>query len=97
MGRLSENSVLNLKNKSHAVTADLVIPEGGGQGVIIAQGGAFVGWSLYLHDGRPKYCHNFAGLRRFYVAAGVQLDAGLDDRDHLITAEERVRVATAIQ
>ena len=54
MGRLSENSVLNLKNKSHAVSAQLVIPDGGGQGVIIAQGGAFAGWSLYLHEGRPE-------------------------------------------
>ena len=41
MGRLSESSVLNVKNKSHAVTAEVVVPEGGAQGVIIAQGGAF--------------------------------------------------------
>ncbi len=38
MGRLSENSVINLKNKSHSVTAELVVPYAGGQGVIIAQG-----------------------------------------------------------
>ena len=44
MGRLSENSVLNLKNKSHSVTAEIVVPDGGGNGVIIAQGGAFAGW-----------------------------------------------------
>ena len=49
MGRLTENSVLNLKNKSHAVTAEIDVPEGGADGVIIAQGGAFAGWSLYLH------------------------------------------------
>ena len=65
MGRLSENSVLNLKNKSHAVSAQIEVPDEGGQGVIIAQGGAFAGWSLYLHEGRPKYCHNLAGLNRF--------------------------------
>ena len=53
MGRLSENSVLNLKNKSHAVTAEIGVPEGGANGVIIAQGGAFAGWALYLHDGKP--------------------------------------------
>ena len=76
MGRLSENSVLNLKNKSHAVTAQLVIPDGGGQGVIIAQGGAFAGWSLYLHEGQPKYCHNLAGLQRFYVEADTAIPAG---------------------
>ena len=76
MGRLSENSVLNLKNKSHAVTAEIVVPEGGGEGVLIAQGGAFAGWSLYLHEGRPKYCHNLAGLARLYVEADTAVEAG---------------------
>jgi hypothetical protein len=61
MGRLSENSVIDLKNKSHAVTAELIVPDGGGQGAIIAQGGAFAGWCLYLNEGKPKYCHNLAG------------------------------------
>jgi len=49
MGRLTENSVVNLKNKSHAVTAQIVVPDSGAQGVVIAQGGAFGGWSLYAH------------------------------------------------
>jgi arylsulfatase A-like enzyme len=76
MGRLSENSVLNLKNKSHAVTAEIVVPEGGGEGVLIAQGGAFAGWSLYLQDGKPKYCHNLAGLARLKVEAETAVEAG---------------------
>jgi arylsulfatase len=65
MGRLSENSVLVTKNKSHAVTAQIEVPEDRGEGVIVAQGGAYAGWSLYLHDGRPAYCYNFFGLQRF--------------------------------
>ena len=52
MGRLSENSLINTKNKSHAVTAEVVVPEAGAKGVIFAQGGAFAGWSLYANDGR---------------------------------------------
>jgi hypothetical protein len=67
MGRLSENSVLVVKNKSHAVSAQIEVPEGGGEGVLIAQGGAYGGWSLYLHEGRPAYCYNFFGLQRFKV------------------------------
>jgi arylsulfatase len=39
MGRLTEGSILNTKNKSHAVTAEVVVPESGAEGVIIAQGG----------------------------------------------------------
>src|SRR4029453_5907792 len=76
MGRLSESSVLNVKNKSHAVTAEIVIPDGGAQGVLIAQGGAFAGWSLYAKDGKPVYCYNLLGLQRFKVAGGAAIPPG---------------------
>ena len=76
MSRLSENSVLNLKNKSHSVTAEIEVPEGGATGVIVAQGGAFAGWSLYLHEGKPKYCHNLVGLIRFYVEGDSEVPPG---------------------
>ena len=76
MSRLSENSVLNMKNKSHSVTAEVNVPDGGANGVMVAQGGAFAGWSLYLHDGKPKYCHNLAGLMRFYVEGDTEVPAG---------------------
>ena len=58
MGRLSENSVLNIKNKSHSVTAEIEVPETGAEGVIIAQGGNIGGWSLYAKGGKLKYCYN---------------------------------------
>jgi arylsulfatase A-like enzyme len=67
MGRLTESSLLNTKNKSHSVTAEIVVPDAGAEGVIIAQGGAFAGWSLYTRNGRPKYCYNLLGLQRFKV------------------------------
>jgi arylsulfatase len=76
MGRLSENSVLNLKNKSHSVTAEIEVPEGGAEGVIIAQGGAFAGWSLYAKAGKPKYCHNLVGLKQFFVEGESELPSG---------------------
>ena len=76
MGRLSENSVVNIKNKSHAVTADVVIPDGGASGVLIAQGGAFGGWALYLNEGRPKYCYSLFGLKRYYAEAETAVEPG---------------------
>ncbi len=64
MGRLTEATVINIKNVSHAVAADVEIPDGGASGVIVSQGGAFGGWSLYLRDdGVPAYCYNLMGLR----------------------------------
>src|SRR5215475_8798410 len=76
MGRLTEGSVINVKNKSHAVTAEVVVPDAGGKGVIIAQGGAFGGWAVYLNDGVPTYCHNFIGLQRFRVEGEREIPPG---------------------
>ena len=76
MTGLSENIVLNIKNKSSAVTAEVVVPDGGAKGVIIAQGGAFGGWSLYVKDGRPCYCYNLFGVQRFKVEGDKPLPAG---------------------
>ncbi len=76
MGRLTEHSVLNLKNKSYSVTADVVVPEGGGNGVIVAQGGAFGGWSLYLKDGVPAHCYNLLGLQLVKAVGDGTLSAG---------------------
>jgi len=76
MGRLTESSLLNIKNKSHAVTAEVVVPGSGAEGVIIAQGGAFAGWSLYAKDGRPTYCYNLLGLQRFKIGGDAAIPPG---------------------
>src|ERR1700730_16685681 len=67
--RLSENCVLSIKNKSHSVTAEIVVPEAGAEGVIIAQGANIGGWSLYAKNGKLKYCYNVAGVNHYYVEA----------------------------
>jgi arylsulfatase len=74
--RVSENCILNMKNKSHSVTANVVVPEDGAAGVIVTQGGQVGGWSLYAHDGRLKYCYNFFGIQYFIISADKPLPAG---------------------
>ena len=76
MGRLSENSVINVKNKSHSVTAEIVVPANGAEGVIIAQGGNIGGWSLYAKGGKLKYCYNFLGIQQFYAESSSALPPG---------------------
>jgi arylsulfatase len=76
MGRLSESSILALKNKSHALTAEIEVPEGGANGVILSQGGAFGGFALYANVGRPAYCYNLFGLQRFKVYGEQAIPAG---------------------
>jgi arylsulfatase A-like enzyme len=76
MRRLTENSIVVTKNKSYAVTADIVVPEGGAEGAIVSQGGAFGGFSLYAKDGRPAYCYNLFGLQLFKVYGEDPLEPG---------------------
>jgi arylsulfatase A-like enzyme len=76
MGRLSESSVINIKNKSYSITAEVVVPESGAHGVIIAQGGRFSGWSLYAKDGKLKYCYNLLGVRLFYTESNKTVPPG---------------------
>ena len=76
MGRLSENSVLSIKNKSYSITADVDVPQSGAEGVIIAQGGNTNGWSLYAKGGKLKYCYNFFGITLSFVEATQPIPAG---------------------
>ncbi len=76
MGRLSENSIVSIKNRSYAITADLDVPKSGAEGVIIAQGGTLNGWSLYAKGGRLKYCYNFFGIEVTFVEATQPIPAG---------------------
>ena len=76
MGRLSENSVVSIKNKSFSVTADVVVPPGGAQGVIIAQGGRFGGWAVHVVDGRLRFVYNVLGLQEFATEADTAIPEG---------------------
>jgi len=76
MGRLSENSVLVMKNKSFSLTAEVEVPLKGAEGVIIHQGGAFGGMSLYAKGGKAKFAYNFFGLQTFTTEASQPIPAG---------------------
>jgi arylsulfatase A-like enzyme len=76
MTGMSENVFLTVKNKSVSITADVEIPDGGGNGAILVQGGRFGGWSLYMKDGVPAYDYNFLGLQRSSITASEPVPAG---------------------
>jgi arylsulfatase A-like enzyme len=76
MGRLSENSVVDIKNKSFAVTSELEVPADGADGVIIAQGGRFGGWSLYAKGGRAKFYYNVLGIESYGIDATAPIPTG---------------------
>ncbi len=76
MSGMLENTFINVKNQSKTITAEVEIPEGGANGVILSQGGRFGGWSLYMKDGKPIYTYNYLGLERYTVPSISALSAG---------------------
>jgi hypothetical protein len=58
---MPENAFINTKNHSFSISADVEIPEHGADGVILAQGGAHAGFSLYVKDNKPKFAYNYLG------------------------------------
>jgi len=76
MEGMMENTFINIKNKSFSITANLVIPKGGANGVILSQGGRFGGWSVYIKDGKPEFTYNFLGLERYVISSKEELVNG---------------------
>lgn len=76
MPGLHELAAPNFKNTSFTLTALIEVPLQGAEGVLVAQGGRFGGWSLYVKDGVPCYCHNLAGVERMYMRADRPLSPG---------------------
>jgi arylsulfatase len=76
MTGMLENVFINVKNKSKTVTAEIEVPAGGANGTLIAQGGRFGGWSLYVKDGVPGYDYNYLGLQRSSIAGNQPLAPG---------------------
>lgn len=76
MTGMMDNVFINVKNQSLTITADLEIPKGGAEGVILCQGGRFGNWSLYTNGGKLNYCYNWGGLKEFNITADTPLPDG---------------------
>jgi arylsulfatase len=76
MTGMMEGVFINVKNRSKTITAEIEVPEAGANGTLIAQGGRFGGWSLYVKDGVPAYDYNFLGLQRTSIAGTAKLPPG---------------------
>jgi arylsulfatase A-like enzyme len=76
MSAMMENATLDIKNRSHTISADIEVPNGGGDGVIIAQGGRFGGWTLYMKGGKLKYCYNWLDKERYTIESKDPIPEG---------------------
>jgi len=76
MTGMMEGVFINVKNRSKTLTAEIEVPPGAANGTVIAQGGRFGGWSLYVKDGVPAYDYNFLGLQHTSIAGTAKLPPG---------------------
>jgi arylsulfatase A-like enzyme len=76
MTGMMESVFINVKNRSKVLTAEIEVPAGGGNGTLLAQGGRFGGWSLYVKNGVPAYNYNFLGLQSTAITATRPLAQG---------------------
>jgi arylsulfatase A-like enzyme len=73
---ISENAFINVKNRSHAITAEIEIPKGGADGVLLCQAGRFGGWSLYVLNGKPAFTYNYLGQKETTLTGTAPLSEG---------------------
>ena len=76
MAGLPASGAPSILNKSYTITADITVPEGGGDGMINTEGGRFGGYGLYLLKGVPVFTYNALDLARFRLAGKEPLSAG---------------------
>jgi arylsulfatase len=77
-----DSAAPNILNKSYAITAEVEIPKGGAEGMIVTEGGRFGGYGLFLskgvagiRSGKPVFLYNLLNLKRT-IWSGPALDAG---------------------
>ncbi len=76
MTRIPEGSAPDLKNQSWQIEAQVKVPDGGAEGVIMTLGGRFNGIGLYFLNNKPVFCYNFLNLKRSTVEAPAELSPG---------------------
>jgi arylsulfatase len=65
MPGIPESDAPSILNKSYTITAEVEVPQGGAEGMLVTLGGRFGGYGLYLLKGRPVFLYNFLDLERF--------------------------------
>jgi arylsulfatase len=66
----------NILNKSYVITAEITVPAGGGEGMLVTDGGRFGGYGLYLLKGKPILLYNLEGVARFRWEGAQALTPG---------------------
>ena len=85
--RIPEGSAPPIYQRAHTITASVVIPETGAEGVILAEGGGSGGYTLFIQDGKAHYEYNFFGKAIYRVSSAEKLPTG--DVEIVLDYEQR--------
>jgi arylsulfatase len=76
-GEVEAANAVDVRNRSHSITADVVIPKGGAQGVLLCNGGSFGGYTFFVNkDRKLQFSHNYVGLEEYKVVSAGKVPAG---------------------
>lgn len=76
-GEMEATNAADVRNRSYRITAEVEIPKGGAEGVLLAHGSSFGGYSFFVNRERKlQFSHNYLGLEEFKVVAGAPVPEG---------------------
>ncbi len=68
---IPQGNAPGILDKDYTITADITVPEGGAEGMIVTLGGRFGGYALFMQHGKPVFVYNLLDLERFRWEGGV--------------------------
>jgi arylsulfatase len=71
-----ENVAVKVLNRAHSITAEVEVPRGGAEGVLLCHGGNTGGYSLFVKDGKLHYVHNYVGVEEYHLESSIPVPEG---------------------
>ncbi len=93
---ITEDVAVNVRNRSHYITATAHIPDAGAEGVLLAHGSYFGGYSFCIKDRRLTYYYNFLGLDEYKIVSDIEVPAGDVRLGYEFTKTERFQGVGAL-
>jgi arylsulfatase len=76
-GELEGSNAADIRNRSYSITAEVEVPKTGAEGVLLAHGSSFGGYSFFVNkEGRLQFSHNYLGLEEFKVVTATKVPEG---------------------
>jgi arylsulfatase len=76
-GEIEASNAVDIRNRSYTITADVVIPKDGAQGVLLAHGSSFGGYTFFVNkDQQLEFSYNYLGIEEYKVVSKMKVPTG---------------------